>query len=57
MRDVAVIGIGVTKFGELWDKSFRNLISDAGAKAIIDSGISGSEIDALYVGSMSAGDL
>ena len=55
MRDVAVIGIGVTKFGELWDKSFRNLISDAGAKAIIDSGISGSEIDALYVGSMSAG--
>ena len=55
MRDVAVIGIGVTKFGELWDKSFRNLISEAGAKAILDSGISGSEIDALYVGSMSAG--
>jgi len=55
MRDVAVIGIGVTKFGELWDKSFRNLIAEAGAKAILDSGISGSEIDALYVGSMSAG--
>jgi acetyl-CoA C-acetyltransferase len=55
MRDVAVIGIGLTKFGELWDKSFRNLISEAGSKAIIDSGISGSEIDALYVGSMSAG--
>jgi acetyl-CoA C-acetyltransferase len=55
MRDVAVIGIGITKFGELWDKSFRNLISEAGAKAIIDSGISGKEIDALYVGSMSAG--
>jgi acetyl-CoA C-acetyltransferase len=55
MRDVAIIGIGVTKFGELWDKSFRNLISEAGAKAIIDSGISGKEIDSLYVGSMSAG--
>ncbi len=55
MRDVAIIGVGVTKFGELWDKSFRNLISEAGAKAIIDSGISGKEIDALYVGSMSAG--
>ncbi len=55
IRDVAVIGIGLTKFGELWDKSFRNLISEAGSKAIIDSGISGSEIDALYVGSMSAG--
>jgi acetyl-CoA C-acetyltransferase len=55
MKDVAIIGIGVTKFGELWDKSFRNLIAEAGAKAILDSGISGSEIDALYVGSMSAG--
>ncbi|MGF3554263.1 MAG: thiolase domain-containing protein [Thermoplasmatota archaeon] len=55
MRDVAIIGIGLTKFGELWDKSFRNLIAEAGAKAILDSGISGNEIDALYVGSMSAG--
>ena len=55
MRDVAVIGIGLTKFGELWNKSFRNLISEAGAKAIIDAGISGREIDALYVGSMSGG--
>jgi acetyl-CoA C-acetyltransferase len=55
MRDVAIIGIGVTKFGELWDKSFRNLIAEAGAKAILDSGISGNEIDALYIGSMSAG--
>jgi len=55
MRDVAVIGIGITKFGELWDKSFRNLIAEAGAKAIIDSGISGKELNAIYVGSMSAG--
>jgi len=55
MRDVAVIGIGITKFGELWDKSFRNLIAEAGAKAILDSGIGGKEIDALYVGSMSSG--
>jgi acetyl-CoA C-acetyltransferase len=55
MRDVVVIGIGITKFGELWDKSFRNLIAEAGSKAIIDAGISGSEIEALYVGSMSAG--
>jgi len=55
MRDVTVIGVGLTKFGELWDKSFRNLISEAGAKAIIDAGISGKEIDALYVGSMSGG--
>ena len=55
MRDVAVIGVGLTKFGEIWDKSFRHLITEAGSKAIFDSGIEGLEIDAMYVGSMSAG--
>lgn len=55
MRGVAIIGVGLTKFGELWDKSFRNLIAEAGTKAILDAGIEGKEIDALYVGSMSPG--
>ena len=55
MRDVAVIGVGLTKFGELWDKSFRHLIAEAGSRAILDSGISGSDIDAMYIGSMSSG--
>lgn len=55
MRDVAIIGVGITKFGELWDKSFRNLIAEAGTKAILDAGIEGKEIDALFVGSMSPG--
>ncbi len=55
MRDVAVIGVGLTKFGELWDKSFRQLITEAGSKAIFDSGIEGLEIDAMYIGSMSSG--
>src|SRR5512137_2480755 len=55
MRDVTVIGIGLTQFGELWDKSFRQLIAEAGASAILDAGISGKEIDEMYVGSMSSG--
>ncbi|RLF41628.1 MAG: thiolase domain-containing protein [Thermoplasmata archaeon] len=55
MREVAVIGIGITKFGELWDKSFRQLIAEAGSKAIFDAGIEGKDIDALYIGSMSSG--
>ena len=55
MRDVAVIGVGLTKFGELWDKSFRQLIAEAGSKAILDAKIEGKDIDALYVGSMSSG--
>jgi acetyl-CoA C-acetyltransferase len=55
MRDVAVIGIGETKFGELWDKSFREIGIEAGLLAIQDSKIKGEEIDALYIGNMSAG--
>jgi len=55
MRDVAVIGVGLTKFGELWDKSFRQLTAEAGSKAIFDAGIEGKEIDGMYVGSMSSG--
>ncbi len=55
MRDVAVIGVGLTKFGELWDRSFRQLTAEAGSKAILDSGITGKDIDGLYIGSMSSG--
>ncbi len=55
MREVAVIGIGDTKFGELWDLSFREIGIQAGLAAVYDANLSGDEIDALYVGNMSAG--
>ncbi len=55
MRDVAIIGVGVTRFGELWDKSFRDIGVKAGMLAIGDAGLSGSEVDALFIGNMSAG--
>lgn len=55
MREVAVIGAGSTKFGELWDKSFRALGIEAGAKALSDANLGGREVDALYIGNMSAG--
>ncbi len=55
MREVAIIGAGTTKFGELWKKSFRDIAVEAGLKAIEDAGISGEEINALYGGNMSAG--
>lgn len=54
-REVAVIGIGQTKFGEHWDLSFRELGIQAGIKAIMDAKIDSKMIDALYVGNMSAG--
>ncbi|NLZ29612.1 MAG: thiolase domain-containing protein, partial [Methanomicrobiales archaeon] len=55
MRDVAVIGIGCTEFGERWGTSFRDLFVTAGTLALEDAGVSGGDIDALYVGNMSAG--
>jgi acetyl-CoA C-acetyltransferase len=55
MRDVAIIGVSQTKFGELWDDSFRDLITDAGLGAIKDAGIEGGDLEAMYVGNMSAG--
>ncbi|MBI0583518.1 MAG: thiolase domain-containing protein [Methanomassiliicoccus sp.] len=55
MREVAIIGIGDTKFGELWDLSFRQMGIQAGLSAVYDANLTGDEIDALYVGNMSAG--
>ncbi len=55
MRDVAIIGIGDTRFGEIWDKSFREIGIEAGLKALEDAGVGAEQIDALYVGNMSAG--
>ena len=55
MRDVAIIGVGETPFGELWERSFRDLGIEAGLKAIQDAKIGSDDIDAVYIGNMSAG--
>lgn len=55
MRDVAIIGVSQTKFGELWDTSFRDMITEAGLKAIAHAGIEGADLEAMFVGNMSAG--
>jgi acetyl-CoA C-acetyltransferase len=53
MREVVVIGIGMTKFGELWSKSLRDIYVEAALKAVKDAGVD--RIDSLYVGSMTPG--
>lgn len=55
MRPVAIIGVGMTKFGEHWEKGFRELAVEAGLKAIGDAKIDGKEIQAIYGGTMSTG--
>jgi len=53
MRDVAIIGVGMIKWGEIWDKSLRQLFVDAAVEAIADCAVD--RLDGLYVGSMSPG--
>jgi len=55
MREVAVVGVGCTRFGELWNRSLRDLVVEAGIEALEDCGVGGEEIDALFVGNMSSG--
>ena len=43
MRDVAIVGVSQTKFGELWEKSFRDLVVEAGIDAIRDANMNGED--------------
>jgi acetyl-CoA C-acetyltransferase len=53
MRKVAVIGTGITKWGELWEKSLRTIFVETALLALNDAGVD--KIDSMYVGSMSSG--
>lgn len=57
MRKVAIIGAGMTSFGEHWEHGFRDLVVQAGLKAVEDAGLSGDRIDAGFVGTMASGRL
>ncbi len=53
MVDVAVVGVGMMKWGELWDKSLRDVFVEAALNAVEDAGVD--RIDSMYVGCMSSG--
>ncbi len=57
MRSVSIIGCGLTKFGEHWNTSFREMIAEAGSKAVLDANVEGKEIQAIYGGCMASGRL
>ncbi len=52
-REVAIIGIGLSEWGELWQKSYRDIFTSAALNAIDDAGVD--HIDAMYLGTMSGG--
>lgn len=53
MRDVAIIGVGLMKWGELWKKSLRDIFVEAALNAIDDAKVD--KLDSMYVGCMSGG--
>lgn len=57
MGRVGIVGVGLTKFGEHWNRGFRDLVLEAGIKAIEDANIEGNEIQAIYGGTMCSGYL
>ena len=56
-RGVSIIGVGMSSFGEHWEASLRELIVQASIKAIEDAKIDGSQIEAIYGGTMASGML
>ena len=53
MRNVAIAGIGIMRFGELWGRSLRDIFAEAALAALDDAGVD--RVDSLVVGCMSSG--
>ena len=51
---IGVIGTGITKFGEIWEKSLRELLAEAQLKAIEDAKIFPKDIEMIFTGNMCA---
>ena len=49
MRDVYVIGVGMTRFGMFFDRNMKSLAQEAVTNAMTDAGISKSEIQTAFV--------
>lgn len=54
---VGILGAATTKFGELWNRSPRDLVREAVSGVLNDSGLRREDIGAIYVGNMLSGTL
>jgi len=52
---VAIVGMGCTKFGELWNKSVDDLMTEAAFEACEDAGIPLEDIQAAWLGTVFSG--
>jgi acetyl-CoA C-acetyltransferase len=49
---IGVLGIGITQFGEIWDRGLRELLLDSQLRALNDAKIVPEQIDAMFTGNM-----
>jgi acetyl-CoA C-acetyltransferase len=54
---VYIKGTGLTKFGELWDKTLDDLILEASVKALQEAKLQPDQIDAIFIGNMLHGKI
>ncbi|WP_420610163.1 acetyl-CoA acetyltransferase [Candidatus Poriferisodalis sp.] len=56
IRDkVAIVGMGCTQFGEHWDRSVDDMLTDAAHDAYASAGVTQDDIDAFWLGTMGSG--
>ncbi|MEW6442344.1 MAG: acetyl-CoA acetyltransferase [bacterium] len=56
LRDgVAVVGMGCTRFGELWSKGIEDLIIEAAFEALEDASMEPKDIEAVWAGTLRSG--
>ncbi|MCH8813793.1 MAG: thiolase family protein [Chloroflexi bacterium] len=55
MRDVAIVGAGMTKFGKFLDKGMKELTAEAVNNALSSAGIDKQKLDVAVVGNATAG--
>jgi acetyl-CoA C-acetyltransferase len=48
----AIMGVGYTKFGELWEQDAEDLMVEAAYEAMDDAGVTPDDIEATWVGSL-----
>ena len=55
MREVAVIGVGMNRFGKYPEKGIKQLVEESVTKTLEDAGVKKSQIEAAFVGNAAAG--
>jgi len=56
IRDrVAIVGMGCTPFGELWDQGTNDLLTDAAVECVASAGVGIDAIDAFWLGTLGSG--